>query len=414
MSNVDERNNLTHFIRVAGLLWLVYLCIISLFDFLMLASNLFQPLFRFYYLVNMAIAVCFLLITSVPFVQRKMGRAFLPFIIFLCLIPPMVNSVLVVSLLPRGPTLMVEGIALRTAPITAIALILMVWQYRFRVTAAVLLGTAAVRAVYLLFQIGPGLPAFYPSFLITLIYPASYLTIGYVMSRLIHQLHTQQRALHESNKQLAHYASTLEQLSTSRERNRIARELHDVLAHTLSGLSVQLESVKAYWDVDPKASLTMVERSLEVTRRGLEETRRALKALRASPLEDLGLALAIVQMSQETATRGNLRLDLAMPATLHPLSPDVEQGIYRITQEALANVLHHAQANCLQVFMQQAGEHLTLKIVDDGKGFDPTRKKKDDSGHFGLVGMKERALLIGGRITIESVLGRGTSIILTL
>lgn len=411
---MDAKTSIIRFVRITGILWLVYLAMIAFFDFLMLPNLQFLALLRLYYSINALVAVGFVALAHWSFAQRKLGQLFLPLLIVCCLVLPMINSVAIVPVLPRGPTLMVEGIALRTAPITAIALILMVWQYRFRVTVLILLGTAAIRAAYLVVVIGPNLPAFYPSFLITLIYPASYITIGFVMSRMIQQLRAQQNALHESNRQLAHYASTLEQLSTSRERNRIARELHDVLAHTLSGLSVQLESVKAYWEIDPKASLTMVERSLEATRHGLEETRRALKALRASPLEDLGLALAIAHMAKETATRGNLRLDMALPATLHPLPFDVEQGIYRIAQEALANVLHHANASCLQVTMQQLDEHLTLKIIDDGRGFDPSRRKKDDSGHFGVVGMKERALLIGGKLNIESQLEHGTSVQFTL
>jgi signal transduction histidine kinase len=412
MNTPDVRSNLTRFVRVAGALWLLYLLIIATFDMLMLPNNLFLPLLRYYYLVNFGVAVCFIAFALWKLAQRRLDRLFLPFMIFICLVPPMINNVLVVPFLPRGPTVMVEGIALRTAPITAIALILLVSEYPFKVTAMVFLGTAVIRAIYLLLQIGPNLPAFYPSFLIALIYPASYLTIGYVMTRLIRQLREQQHALHESNRQLKHYASTLEQLTISRERNRIARELHDVLAHTLSGLSVQLESVKAYWEVDPKASLSMVEKSLEATRRGLEETRRALKALRASPLEDLGLALAIAHMAQDTATRGNLRLDLALPATLHPLPFDVEQGIYRIVQEALTNVLHHADAKCLQVSLRQETDHLTLDIRDDGIGFE--RNKKKDSGHFGLVGMRERATLIGGVLSIDSQPGRGTHVQLSL
>src|SRR5439155_24600069 len=122
-----------------------------------------------------------------------------------------------------------------------------------------------------------------------------------------------------------HHAGTLESLAVSRERNRMARELHDTLAHTLSGLSVQLETVEAYWDVEPRTAHAMLDRALEATRDGLQETRRALKALRASPLDDLGLSLAIQRMAESAVARADIHLDLAIPKQVPPLSPDVEQ-----------------------------------------------------------------------------------------
>jgi signal transduction histidine kinase len=413
MINLESNQALTRILRVSAVLWLAYTGAIMLFDLWMLGNGRFLAMFQFYYLPMLACAGCFLLLAWWGWAQRRTGRLFVPTLIVISLVLPMANNVVIQPSLPRAPTLMVEGIALRTAPITAIALILLVWQYRWRYVVLVLLGTAAVRGVYLLVQVGAERPAFYPAFLLTLIYPASYLTVGYVMSQMIRQLRTQQRSLHDKNLQLSHYASTLEQLSTSRERNRIARELHDVLAHTLSGLTVQLESVKAYWEIDPKASLAMVERSLDATRNGLEETRRALKALRASPLEDLGLGLALEQLVQETAVRGNLQHAITFPDQLRPLPPDIEQGVYRIAGEALANVLHHAGAKCIQVVLfQQADERLTLRVIDDGRGFDTTRRQ--ESGHYGLTGMHERAALIGGTLKITSQPDHGTTIELSL
>src|SRR5439155_20678930 len=129
-----------------------------------------------------------------------------------------------------------------------------------------------------------------------------------------------------------HHAGTLESLAVSRERNRMARELHDTLAHTLSGLSVQLETVEAYWDVEPRTAHAMLDRALEATRDGLQETRRALKALRASPLDDLGLGLALRRMAESAVARANIELDLEIPEQVPPLAPDVEHCIYRVAQ----------------------------------------------------------------------------------
>jgi len=215
---------------------------------------------------------------------------------------------------------------------------------------------------------------------ISLVRSASFLVVGYFVNRLVDQLKTQQTQLAQANTRLVHYASTVEQLSASRERNRLARELHDTLAHTLSGLSVQLETAKAYWDVDSETARNLLVDSLEATRSGLNETRRALKALRASPIEDLGLLLGLEKLAQSAAERGRLTLALSLPNQLPSLSPDVEQSIYRIAQEALENVLHHANAENLQVQLKALDDEIYLRIEDDGLGFD--LKQNPEGGHY--------------------------------
>lgn len=107
--------------------------------------------------------------------------------------------------------------------------------------------------------------------IVTLIQVVIFLAVGFSISYLVTRLRLQQESLEAANIRLTHYASTLEQLATSRERNRLARELHDTLAHTLSGLSVQLETLKAYWDVDQRTARSILEKSLEMAHLGLEE-----------------------------------------------------------------------------------------------------------------------------------------------
>ena len=168
----------------------------------------------------------------------------------------------------------------------------------------------------------------------------------------------------------------------------MARELHDTLAHTLSALSVQLETAKAYRDVDPAATAAILDTSLAATRSGLQETRQALKSLRASPLEDMGLSLALRQLATETAERANLQLDLSVPTHIPSLPHAIEQCLYRVTQEATANVAYHADARTMTVQLTFNGDIL-LQVSDDGRGFDP--QQAEAAGHFGLVGMRERA-----------------------
>src|SRR6185503_5435116 len=189
-------------------------------------------------------------------------------------------------------------------------------------------------------------------------------------------------------------------LTISRERNRMARELHDTVAHTLSGLTVQLETVMAYWHVDATAAQAMLDKSLEATRSGLHETRRALKSLRASPLDDLGLSLALRRLVESAARRANLALDLSLPEQIPFLSPDVEQAIYRVAQEAVANVTHHANAKNLKVHLTSNGQEISLLVCDDGRGF--KERPGENADHFGLPGMRERAQLVGGKLTVDS------------
>ena len=248
--------------------------------------------------------------------------------------------------------------------------------------------------------------------LITLIQTVVFLAVGFSISYPMSRLREQQQSLEAANIRLTHYASTLEHLATSRERNRLALELHDTLAHTLSGLSVQLETVKAYWDVDQQTARSILDKSLAAAHSGLEETRRALKALRASPLDDLGLALAISKMAEDAAARANLALEMPEIIMMPPLSPDVEQCIYRVAQEAVTNVVKHASAKKLTVKLEFIEGKATLTVRDDGVGFDI--EKINETSHFGLAGMQERARLVGGELDIISKPGDGTTIQLTI
>lgn len=173
----------------------------------------------------------------------------------------------------------------------------------------------------------------------------------------------------------------------------------------LSALSVQLETAKAYHDVDPATTADILDTSLVVTRSGLQETRQALKALRASPLEDMGLSLALRQLVTETAERANLQLNLSAQTHFPALPHAIEQCLYRVTQEATANVTHHANARTMTVQLTFNGDIL-LQVSDDGQGFDP--QQAEAAGHFGLTGMRERAALVGGILNVISQPGAGT------
>jgi signal transduction histidine kinase len=218
----------------------------------------------------------------------------------------------------------------------------------------------------------------------------------------------QRQRLAEANERLAQYASALEQLTVSRERNRLARELHDVLAHTLSGVAVELEGVRSMLRLDLDRANALLNHSLQTVREGLTETRRALHELRAKPLEDLGLALAVQTLAESYADRYDFRIDLSIELDLDDMPVDVQQCVYRIAQEALANVADHAQAQNAQVVLNREQDRLRLIVRDDGCGFAP--RLPGEERHYGLLGMRERAEMIGGNLSIESQVGKGTQI----
>ncbi|RME53529.1 MAG: sensor histidine kinase [Caldilineae bacterium] len=328
-------------------------------------------------------------------------------LVLIAAMPLLVNHIWV-GPLPPGPMSNIEGLTLRLLPVLFIGLVITAWQYPWPVVAFYAVATALldIGVMWLLPARDPS-GAYIVTF-VAVVRSVSFLVVGYFISRLIRQLRSQQERLAQANARLVDYAGALEQLTLSRERNRLARELHDTLAHSLSALSVQLETVKAYWEVEPETAHELLEQSLDTTRTGLNETRRALKALRASPLDDLGLLLALRRLAQSTAERGQLSLHLALPEQLPPLASAVEQCIYRVAQEALENVVRHAQAHDLHVILTAGAQDLILTIRDDGVGFDP--QTGQGNGHFGLAGMRERAAVAGATLEIEARPGAGTQV----
>jgi signal transduction histidine kinase len=251
-----------------------------------------------------------------------------------------------------------------------------------------------------------------PLLTVVLIEMLAYLSIGNLNVRLIKVQRDQWQRLSEANRKLAQHAATLEQLATSQERNRMARELHDVLAHTLSGVAVQLEGLRVTMDRDPARAAVLLNDSLHAIREGLSETRRALHELRAKPLEDLGLVLAIRTMAESFAGRHDLQVKIETDHEADNCSPEVQQAVYRITQEALANIAQHAGAQNVKVSLMREADRLKLHVLDDGGGFDVAAA--DEEHHFGLLGMRERARMIDGTLLVESERDQGTGITFTV
>jgi len=292
-----------------------------------------------------------------------------------------------------------------------VPLILTAWQYDYRAVLLYAAGTtlfellltrtvALARAV----QVWPDAGTLLARMILLL-------AIGYIVTYLMSEQRWQRQELADANRKLVRFATVREQLAISRERNRLGRELHDTLAHTLSGLAVELDALTSVWQPDEPRARRLLDHALATTRGGLEETRRALQNLRAAPLEDLGLALAIRNLAEQAAERAGLTLELHVAEGWPNLPVDVEQAYYRVAQEALENTVKHAAASALSVGLQQTDGALVLTVADDGHGFDPgERGQAEDDLRFGLQGMRERAELIGAELSVEAPPGGGTRV----
>lgn len=189
------------------------------------------------------------------------------------------------------------------------------------------------------------------------------------------------------------------------ERNRLAREIHDTIAQDLSAIAFQLEAAEALLDepVDPERVRRSVAAALDLTRKGLEETRRSVLDLRAAPLEGRTLPAALAALASEV---GSVTFEaVSVPPSL-PAA--VEVGLYRITQEALQNALRHAEASRIVIRLEASPDRVRLTVEDDGRGFEVGAEAS--ASRFGLVGMRERARLLGGSFQLESSSGAGTRV----
>lgn len=191
------------------------------------------------------------------------------------------------------------------------------------------------------------------------------------------------------------------------ERMRVARELHDGLGQSMSGILLLVDELARESEDGTREALEMVR---EATRTGLQEVRRIARDLRPEALEDLGLLRALEALATLHRTHTRCRVLLHVPERLPELSLEQELVVYRITQEALTNVARHAEASqvVVSVEVKEDTGRLRVEVRDDGRGFART----DPDG--GVTGMRERALLVRGQLAVRSKIGHGTTVRLEL
>ena len=205
----------------------------------------------------------------------------------------------------------------------------------------------------------------------------------------------------------------------SQERNRLAREIHDTLAQTFTGVSLQLEAAKGILEQQPEAAKLYITHAGNLARRGLSEARRSVQALRAQALENNTLPAVLQEAIQELTQSGSLQGDFRLIGSPYPLSADLQTNLLRISQEAITNALRHAEAKHLTITLQFLPEQLLLSIKDDGQGCGLVLNQEaetllDEVEGFGLIGMRERALYFGGQFSFVSLVGQGTLIEITI
>lgn len=218
-------------------------------------------------------------------------------------------------------------------------------------------------------------------------------------------VHRSQQNLEIVHAQLQQYALQVEDRAALQERNRIAREIHDSLGHSLTAQTILLENVLLFWEQDSVRAKSYLLKAKDSSYQALKEVSRAVAALRDSPQTDKPLPSAINDLVNKVCQSSSIMPVCKINITT-PLSDELSLTAYRIVQEALTNVVKHAQATQLSVKLSTKPQSLYIQVLDNGEGFDPS---KNTTG-FGLRGMKERASALGGTCQIWSAPGTGCRI----
>ncbi|CAG0941978.1 two-component system, NarL family, sensor histidine kinase YdfH [Anaerolineae bacterium] len=284
--------------------------------------------------------------------------------------------------------------------------VLAAWQYGYRGANASLLFASALHIAISVLAVAVG----WVNNLSLLFLPLQIILLAlitYIVAFLVEQQRAQQRELETAHRQLQQFAAMAEQLARSRERNRVARDLHDTLAHSLTGLVVQLQAARSLLPQKPDDARATIAQAEKTARSGLDEARLAIRDLRSSPIASLGLIGALKQEISVFEQEGAASVTLAIAEPLPPLRAEQEETLWRVAQEALRNIARHANAQNVKIELGVVDGALKFSIADDGIGFDVRTLPEN---HFGVIGMRERVALIGGQLCVESAPGQGTRV----
>ncbi len=232
------------------------------------------------------------------------------------------------------------------------------------------------------------------------------------------ELEMAHQQLEATNAQLRQYALRIEDQATLQERNRIAREIHDGLGHTLAAQTIQINNALLYWQPNPEQSLTFLKQAKQLGAEAFLEVRKSVTMLRSNPLQGQSLEAALKRLLSDFQNTTGITVTSNFQLA-SALTTEINTTLFRIVQESLTNITKHAQATTVTVELKQAElKQVELKqtgmihlmIADNGTGFNPTQ----NTTGFGLQGIRERAIALGGQFQVQSQPGRGCTIAVSL
>lgn len=194
------------------------------------------------------------------------------------------------------------------------------------------------------------------------------------------------------------------------ERARLAREIHDTLAQGFVGIAHQLDALARKLQSGSDDAAEHLDIARKMTRHSLTEARRSLMDLRLSDLQEHKLPEALSSAAERWVAGNRIQVNLDIREINSGLSPDLEQNLFRIAQEAVSNVVKHAKASAVSLHLAMEGDAVMLAVADDGAGFDTSNTYSSLGGNFGIIGMRERAERIGGTFSVASKPGSGTRV----
>ncbi|MEY8354975.1 sensor histidine kinase [Lachnospiraceae bacterium 54-53] len=209
------------------------------------------------------------------------------------------------------------------------------------------------------------------------------------------EIHGLNEQLHEVNEQLQKYSVMAEKMAETRERNRLAREIHDTLGHTLTGIAAGIDACLAIIGTSPDQTRKQLELISKVTRDGIKEIRRSVNELRPDALERFSLEYAISKMVSDINGVSDTRVYFDCKAQNLKFDEDEENAIYRVVQEGITNAMRHGHAGEIWVTVKREGQDVLIQIRDNGIGC------KEMKSGFGTKHMKERIRMLNGSVTFD-------------
>jgi signal transduction histidine kinase len=200
-------------------------------------------------------------------------------------------------------------------------------------------------------------------------------------------------------------------LAQEEERKKISRELHDVIAQALTSINVRLATLRKEAALNTRGLERNIARTQVLVQQSVDIVHRFARELRPTVLDDLGLIPALHTFMQSFREQTGIRVSLSAFAAVEQVNGDRRTVLYRVAQEALTNVARHAQASQASVTIQRLDGAICMSIKDNGKGLQPEQVLHGKQrGRLGLLGMRERLEMVGGRLTVESSPGKGTTV----